>query len=138
MTSSFNVTLYTLFLGEQDSVTGQYQRGFVICTIKVAIIPKGNSRMLMAVGKYSRLDAVGFTNYEVSEGDIILDAQGDYWTIEGKKPFSWGSIFYYYDLDLSKLTVFPFISGFFGFEDMEHSGGIGEFEDGFERGYWAL
>ena len=33
---------------------------------------------------------------------------------------------------------FPFIAGFFGFEDNDHGTFGGMFEDGFERGQWAL
>jgi len=137
---SFTVTLYGLFLGNQDTTTGWYRKGFVYQSITMAIIPRGSTQALMSVGKICRLDAVGLTNYEVQEGDVVGDVHGNYWIIEGKKPFTWGDTFVYYECDLKKLLNFPFTAGFFGFEII--IGEIGSvtsgFEDGFERGYWAL
>ena len=137
---SFTVTLYGLFLGDQDTTTGWYRKGYVYQSITMAIIPRGATVALMSVGKVCRLDAVGFTNYEVQEGDVVGDVYGNYWSIEAKKPFVWGDEFVYYDCDLKKLLNFPFTAGFFGFEIIEGSIGavVKGFEDGFERGYWAL
>ena len=136
---SFAVTYYNLFLGDQDAVTGWYQKGYVIESVTMAVIPKGNVQILSGLGLYSRHDAVGLTNYSVETGGIIKDAFEDHYLIVGMQPFKWGDVFVYYACDLKHLTDFPFISGFFGFEDDEHSADAGaEFEDGFERGYWAL
>lgn len=136
---SFTVTYYNLFLGDQDSVTGWYQRGFVTESITMAIIPKGSIQILSGLGLYSRHDAVGLTNYDVKSGCIVKDAFDTYYLIIETIPHKWGNQFVYYACDLEELTDFPFISGFFGFEDDEHSGFAGtEFEDGFERGNWTL
>jgi hypothetical protein len=136
--ASFQVTLYSLFLGDPDSVTGWYRKGFTIAYARVAIVPKGNVKALSGLGVYSRHDAVGFTDYEVDVGDVVQDAFDDYYMVVGREPFKWGDRFVYYALDLEQLHDFPFSAGFFGFEDTEH-GSIGyEFEDGFQRGYWAL
>jgi hypothetical protein len=135
---SFQVTLYSLFLGNQDSVTGWYRKGYVIKYAKVAIIPKGNVKMLSGLGSYSRHDAVGLTEYEIRVGDTVKDAFGTHYEVVGREPFKWGDKFAYYALDLEEVHDFPFVAGFFGFEDTEHGlAGFG-FEDGFERGYWAL
>ena len=137
---SFTVTLYGLFLGDQDTTTGWYRKGYVYQTITMAVIPRSNTQALMSVGAYARLDAVGFTNYEVKEGDVVRDVHGNYWEIAGRKPYTWGDTFAYYECDLKKLLNFPFTAGFFGFEIKQGSIGnvIQGFEDGFERGYWAL
>lgn len=133
---SFTVTLHSLFLGGQDTVTGWYRKGYVNLTITMAVIPRSSSRVLASMGVYCRLDAVGLTNYEVEEGDIVKDTFGDYWLISGKKPFTVGDTFVYYECDLKKLLNFPFISDLFGFEVILE--GVQEFETGFQRGYFAL
>jgi len=136
--ASFVVTYYNLFLGDQDAVTGWYQRGFTSEAIRMAIIPKGNVQVLSGLGLYSRHDAVGLTNYDVETGSIVKDAFDTYYLIVGLQPHKWGNEFVYFAVDLEELTDFPFISGFFGFEDTA-TGTVGyEFEDGFERGNWTL
>jgi hypothetical protein len=137
--ASFTVTYYNLFLGGQDGTTGWYQKGYVTESITMLIVDKSNSRMLSGLGLYSRHDAVGLTNYAVKIGGVVKDTFGEYYQIMGMLKHTWGDQFGYYACDLSKLVDFPFISGFFGFEDDAHSGYAGsEFEDGFERGYWTL
>lgn len=137
--ASFQVTYYNLFLGDQDGTTGFYQKGYVTEAVTMAIIPRGNTAILSGLGLYSSHDAVGLTNYAVKIGGVVKDAFGDYFEIQGLSPHKWGNVFGYYACDLKKLQDFPFIAGFFGFEDDAHSGYAGaEFEDGFERGYWAL
>jgi hypothetical protein len=138
-TPSFTVTYYNLFLGDQDAVTGWFRKGFTIESVTMAIIPKGNVQVLSGLGLYSRHDAVGLTNYSVKTGSIVKDSFDAYYLIVGLEPWKWGNQFVYYACDLEELADFPFIAGFFGFEDDEHSSHDGcEFEDGFERGYWAL
>ncbi len=135
----FSVTYYNLFLGDQDGTTGWHQRGFVTEQITMTIFPKGSSRVLSGLGIYSRHDAVGLTNYAVKRGSIVKDAHGSYYEIVGLSAHTWGNVFGYYSCDLQQLTDFPFVAGFFGFEDEAHTGYAGnEFEDGFERGYWTL
>jgi hypothetical protein len=82
--------------------------------------------------------SVGFTLYSVDDGDVILDSFGRYYLIKAHKPWVNGERFEFYVLNLEELAVFPFLSGFFGFEDLEHGYVGGGFEDGFERGHWAL
>ena len=137
----FTVTLYGLFLGDQDTTTGHFRSGYVYQSITMAIVPRSNTRALTAVGSYARLDGVGFTEYEVQIGDVVGDKFGRYWTIEGKKLWSWGDKFVVYECDLSQKLNFPFTSGFFGFEILssDEDGNITQgFETGFERGYFAL
>ena len=136
----FQLTLYSLFLGDQDTTTGWYRKGFVYQTITGVVQPRGGSRALLAAGKYSTLKGVLYTNYEVQRGDVVKDEFGNYWEIEEKQPWTVGNEFDHYECDLTKLTHFPFTAGFFGFEILVGSlGSVTQgFEDGFERGYWAL
>jgi hypothetical protein len=132
------VTYYNLFLGDQDSVTGWFRKGFTIESVEMAIVPNGTIQMLTGMGYYGRHNAEGLTNYDVKKGSIVKDGYGVHYLIVGIQPFKWLNKFVYNACDLEELADFPFIAGFFGFEDTEH-GTIGyEFEDGFERGYWAL
>jgi hypothetical protein len=135
---SFQITLYSLFLGDQDSVSGWYRRGYVIKYARVAVVPTGTVNALTGMGFYGRHDAEGITEYEVKTGDVIKDSFGTHYLVVNRKPYKAGDKFVYYALDLEEMHDFPFIAGFFGFEDTEHGlAGFG-FEDGFERGYWAL
>ena len=135
----FRVTYYNLFLGDQDAVTGWYQKGYTIESVVMAVIPKGNVQLLSGLGLYSRHDAVGLTNYDVETGSIIKNQDDIYYLVVGIEPYYWGNTFGYNACDMRVLTDFPHISGFFGFEDDAHSDDAGaEFEEGFERGYWAL
>jgi hypothetical protein len=90
------------------------------------------------MGYYTQYDWTGFTEYDVDDGDAILDKFGRYFEIKSLKPWTNGDQFAFYELELEELNVFPFISGFFGFEDLDHGTLGGMFEDGFERGQWAL
>jgi hypothetical protein len=137
---SFLVTYYHLFLGNQDAMTGWYRTGYTIESIRMVVIPRGNVRALSGLGLYSRHDAVGLTNYAVEVGSIVKDAFDRHYVIRGLQPHTWGNQFGYYSCDLAELTDFPFISGFFGFEvkDGEPGAVVEGFEDGFERGYFAL
>jgi hypothetical protein len=135
---SFTATFYALFLGDQDSVTGHYQRGYTIHGITVYIFPSGGAWSFGDFGYYSTNNSVAFTQYSVDEGDVILDGFNNYYLIKQIKDWTIGDQLQFKELNLEKLAVFPFLSGFFGFEDEDHGTVGGMFEDGFERGAWAL
>jgi hypothetical protein len=143
---SFAQTLYHLILGSQDSTTGQYQRGYTILGIDMAVFPKGTSAVVSGHGIYAGRNAVGITNGEVYEGDIIKDTLGIHYQIVGVKPWTWGDTFVAYECDLNEILAVDVripTSGaspvsdpkFFGFESI--TPGSVEFEDGFERGYFV-
>jgi hypothetical protein len=137
---SFTVNYYSLFLGNQDSVTGQFQKGYVPESIRMAIVPKAFVSRLSGLGLYSRHDAVGITNYEVRVGCIVQDTHGTYYEIMSRQPHTWGDQFGYYSVDLRERRDFPFITGYFGFEIIAGTMTnitVG-FDEHFERGYWAL
>lgn len=137
MTTS--ATLYKLFLGDQDSTTGHYRRGFTVHTITAAIFPNGGAFAFGSLGYHTVYSCVGFTQYDVNEGDVIYTDTEQYYLIKSP-PKRWpeNGTFQFYELELERQDVFPFLAGFFGFEDEDH-GTIGYgFETGFESGIWAL
>jgi hypothetical protein len=82
----------------------------------------------------------------VTEGDIVRDSLGFYYTIMSRSPVTWGTTFGWYECDLKELisgAVRIPTSGsspisdpnFYGFESIDP--GVTEFEDGFERGYFV-
>ena len=90
------------------------------------------------IGWHSINSSVAFTEYDLDEGDVLMDAFEDYYAIKSKKKWKVGDQLKYAQHSVELLDNFSFLSGFFGFEDTEH-GTIGYgFEDGFERGTWAL
>ena len=135
----WTVTLYKLFIGDQDSVTGHFRPGFTIHAIEMAIFPEGSPFFNSSLGRYGSYNATGYTEYLVSEGDVVLDLLGYHYEIKTvPKRWGLGGTLKYLATGLEEMSNFPFLSGFFGFEDEDH-GLIGYgFEDGFERGYWAL
>ena len=136
--TSYTVTLYKLFLGDQDTTTGHYDMGYTIHSISCALFPSGGAFNFGSLGFHTVNGSVGFTEYDVDEGDVILDGFGKYFEVKSLKPWTSGNTFSFYELDLVEKPDFPFIAGFFGFEDATHGTYGGQFEDGFERGYWAL
>ena len=129
-------------MGDYDATTGWPKPGWVATAILMPVFPKGSTRILTAMGVYCRLDAVGFTNYKLDEGDVVRTQEGvDYKVVGDPEPWYDGNVFSYYKVDLAKLLTFPVPvdpvppggdSHFFGFEliDATH-----KFEDGFERGW---
>jgi hypothetical protein len=134
---SYTVTLYKLFLGDQQDPTGHFQLGFTIHTITSRIFPKGTS-INLGNGYYTRYSLTAFTKYVVDEGDVIMDTFGKYYDVLSVKTWSNGDVAVYNELEVEERPNFPFLAGFFGFEDMDHGTPGGMFEDGFERGYFAL
>ena len=135
----WTVTFYKLFLGDQDSVTGHFRPGFTIHSIEMAIFPKGGTFSFGALGFHTVYNATGFTEYLVEEGDVALDQLGRYYMIH-MSPQRWGlgDQLKFLEVGLEEMKNFPFLAGFFGYEDTTH-GTIGYgYEDGYERGYWAL
>ena len=131
-------TLYKLFLGDQDSTNGFYQVGYTIHSIEASIYSNGGVFSFLSLGRNFTYTPMGFTEYDVTEGDVIFDGDETYYTIKACHPWPNKKNFEFFALELEQLKEFAFIAGFFGFEDLEH-GEIGcEFEKGFERGYWAL
>jgi len=133
------VTAYKLFLGDQSTTAPyHYRRGYTIHTITAAVFPSGGTFNFGALGYHTVYGCVGFTQYDVLDGDVLFDGDSNYLQIKTRKRWPEFGTFQFYEIELEKLTHFPFLAGFFGFEDTEH-GEIGyEFEDGFERGTWAL
>ena len=143
--TSFAVTLYHLILGAQDSTTGQYQRGYTRLSATMVIMPPGKGVVISGHGIYAGKNAVGVTNAEVEEGDIVKDSFGLTYRVVGVRPNPWGDTFVFNICDLQEIAGIdvriptsgaPPISDpkFFGFED---SGASQKFEDGFERGYFV-
>ena len=136
----WTVTLYKLFLGDQQTEPPyQFQMGYTIHTIEIAIFPKGSPFFNFGLGLHGTYNASGYTEYLVEDGDVALDQLGHYYEVKSK-PERWGlgNRLDFIACALEELPNFSFLSGFFGYEDMEH-GTIGYgYEDGYERGQWVL
>ena len=138
MTTSYDCTLYQLFLGDQDSTTGHYRKGFTIHTVSVIIFPAGQTVTLGGLGYHQVYTETGFTEYDITEDDVILDGLGRYFEVKSYKDWVSQGEIQFRELELERLNIFPFTADFFGFEDEDHGVVGGAFEDGFERGFWAL
>ena len=112
--------------------------GYSIHSIEAAIFPEGGSFNFGALGYHTVYNSVAFTEYDIDEGVVLLNALGQYYLLKSKKKWSLGDQLQFVEHSVEELDNFPFLSGFFGYEDEEHETlGFG-YEDGYERGYWAL
>jgi hypothetical protein len=134
---SFGVSLYHLFLSsDRNSTTGWYNRGYSVCTLDMAIFPRGTSISLAPY--YTRYSLTGFTEYNVDEGDVVFDTLGKYYQVLSVKPWCWGDKLSYFECELEEIPYFALPTSealFYGYEDVDH-GTIGSgYGDEFERGY---
>ena len=137
-------TLYKLFLGDQQtSAPYHFKEGYTIHSAGIYVYPTGGSFSFGSLGYHTTNSGVSFTKYNTQEGDVIYTNLEKHFLIKAIKawPNSDGSLAFY-EVGIEEMPNFPFIAGFFGFEDWDHGTtatiGAGMFEDGFERGYWAL
>jgi len=136
--TDWTVTLYKLFLGDQDATTGHYQRGYTIHTIEAALFPEGGTWNFGTSGYISTSNAIAFSGYIFDEGDVLLNQISQHFMVKHLKKWPIGESLKFVVYELEEINDFPFLAGFFGFEDIEHGTFGSGFEDGFERGYWAL
>ena len=145
--TNWEVTLYKLFLGEQGTTTGHYEMAYTTHSISMAVFPAGASFNFGTLGYHTVYTSTGFTQYNVQEGDVVLDSFNKYYKIVSYKDWTIGSEVQFRECQLERmrhlergggsLEPYPLIdvSEFFGFEDESHGTVGGMFEDGFERGY---
>ena len=138
MTTDWTVTLYKLFLGDQETTTGHFKPGYTIHTIEAFIAPEGGSWSFGSPGYIATNNAVAFSGYIFDEGDVLLNQLGQYFMVKAFKKWAVGATLKFVVYELEEWKNFPFLAGFFGFEDLDHGFIGGMFEEGFERGYWAL
>ena len=134
---SFNVTYYNLVLGDADTVTGHYGRGYTEHAITMAIFPKGTPFSFGSLGWYTKYDFTGYTAYNVSDGGVVKDSWNNCYVIKSNKNWTVGDEFAFRECELEALPYFSLPTGatyVFGFEVIDDSH---KFEDGFERGYWS-
>jgi hypothetical protein len=137
--TDWTVTLYKLFLGDQATTPPYfYQRGYTIHSIEAAIFPNGGSWNFGLNGWVTTNNATAFSGYIFDKGDVILDQHEQYFTVINVHKWPVGSTLKFIVYELERMDIFPFLSGYFGFEDETH-GTIGYmFEESFERGTFAL
>jgi hypothetical protein len=76
-----SVTLKTLTLGAQDTVTGWYAESYANTTITMNIAVKGSSRVQTVLGYHNKYEYSGLTSAIVHVGDQITDEYGDTYKI---------------------------------------------------------
>lgn len=102
---SFDVTRRKLVLGSQDSTTGWYDKSYTESTIEMPIEDRGTRVLLLPVGTYVRLDALGFTADVVEVGDEIKTDDGRYYEVKAVKKVYRGDSFVRRDCDLTLLRL---------------------------------
>jgi len=105
-----DVTWRRLMLGSRDSTTGWYEPFWETSTIKMIIISRGASSMVVDAGVYVRLDAVGRTQTPVQEGDqIFVEGSRLYYEVKSAKPMFLLGSFSHYECDLTLLPLHKYI-----------------------------
>jgi len=91
-----DVTWRRLMLGSRDSTTGWYEPFWETSTIKMIIISRGASSMVVAAGVYVRLDA-------------FVEKSRLYYEVKSAKPVSLLGSFSHYECDLTLLSLHKYI-----------------------------
>lgn len=104
--TTWNVTRSKLVLGDQDATTGWYEKLYYDSTIEMVIATKSTATIAHAVGAYVKLDAVGFANSYVKNGDVITDSYGNYWLVRTVQPMYAGDKLKFYQCDLTRKLNF--------------------------------
>lgn len=105
-TASFNVTHYTLSLGDANASTGWFEETYSEgATIEVILVTKATQQTLTGSGFYVRLDTLALTLTAVAEGDKIKDANDLYYKVISVKPQPFGDVNVLYVADLTYLSM---------------------------------
>ena len=131
-----------MHLGDADATTGAYVRTWTYHSIVMFIFPRGAGSGYGTLGFRGKLDATGYTQYDVTMGSVVMDAIGKMWMIASDpQPWCQGDEVRFYSVDLKQMYEVPFPvtapedegdSHFYGFERIDDGH---MFEDGFERGW---
>lgn len=103
---SAEVTLRTLVLGAQDSVTGWYAPSYTESDIDMIIQPRGTRVAGMPAGIFAREDAVGINASPTKIGDQIKTQANIYYEIISIKKHSLLDSFMYYETQLHELPMY--------------------------------
>jgi len=103
--ASADVTLRTLSLGAQDSMTGWYSKAFGESTIKMIVVPRGATFQYMGMGWYAKHDVTGYTEDAVVEGDEIKDSFNNYYEVKAIKDHFWLNTIIFRECELVKLPL---------------------------------
>ena len=96
-----NVTLRSLILGSQDSETGWYGAAYSNSTIKMIILPRGRKEYELPAGHSFWINFAGFTASQVTEGDLIVDADDRVYHVVSVTPHCVGDLTVYYECELA-------------------------------------
>lgn len=102
---SFDVTRRALLLGTRDSETGWRAKSYSETTIKMIVIPRGATKMMMAAGTYVKGHGKGLTDTAVSPGDEIKIGSLYYEVETRDEVYSAPGTVEYYECDLTKLPL---------------------------------
>jgi len=100
MVISVDVTLRSLSLGAQDSITGWYAKTFSESTVKMPTRPKGQAFWVGDIGVYPRFNLSGFTQDDVQTGDEIKDPFLKYYDVHEIADISLGDTFLWRECEL--------------------------------------
>lgn len=102
---SFDVTRRALTLGDRDSVTGWRKKSYSETTIKMIVIPRGATKMMLQAGTFVTLDGKGLTITAVKEGDEIQVGSIYYEVKAPVEVYSKPGTVEYYNCDLAELPL---------------------------------
>jgi len=101
-----DVTRRALTLGDPDSTTGWYAKGYTEKTIDMIIIPRTATQVLISAGLWAHEDAVGLTVDPVNVGDQIKTKEEIYYEITSIQRVFIGDSFSHYVCDLKELPLY--------------------------------
>ena len=92
------VTIHALELGADDGVTGQPSKYWSDVAADMVINPVGAELSHFDTGSHSKLEAKGYTDAAITDGDEVTDGFGNTWAVVGVLPFKVGG---YYECTLN-------------------------------------
>lgn len=95
------VTLHAMQLGYEQSVNGQYVKGYTDSQIKMVLTDVNGNYIQTGTGRHSQTKAKAFCKNSVCADDEVTDSFGNTWVVESAFPYRVGNILAYYQLQLS-------------------------------------
>jgi hypothetical protein len=100
-----SLTWQLFSLGDQDDVTGWYEKEYHEQTIRMVLVQREAQAQALQMGYWVSLDALGLTCEHVGVYDLLVDKLGRTWEVKTVKPQILGNIIKFYVCDLKELPL---------------------------------
>lgn len=103
---SVDQTRYAIAFGSRDSTNGWRAVTHSTSTIEMLIVPRAVATTVLGAGVYARHDLTGWTLTAVVEGDMVKDADNNYYEVLSVKKVQVGNMLFFYECGLAKMPLY--------------------------------